>query len=72
MKLGTKLENKGCIRELPHSSAHTHTHIYTYIRTLAAHYQHCITEEEKAISGLEKRIKEAESKISTQRKDMGG
>ena len=55
-----------------HAQIHTHTFTRTYIHTLAAHYQHCITEEEKAISGLEKRIKEAESKISTQRKEMGG
>ena len=50
-------------RELP---THSRSHM------LIAHYQHCIAEEEKAISGLEKRIKEAESKINTQRKEMGG
>jgi hypothetical protein len=42
------------------------------LHTHVAHYQRCIGEEEKAIGGLERRIREAESKISTQRKEMGG
>lgn len=56
---------------LDREHAYTRTHTHT-LHVLAAHYQHCIGEEEKAISGLEKRIREAESKINTQRKEMGG
>lgn len=54
---------------LPYTYIHTLTHT---LSLLAAHYQHCIADEERAISGLEKRIKEAERKINSQRKEMGG
>ncbi len=37
-----------------------------------AQFQTCISEEEKAISQLDKKIREQETKIDKKRKDMGG